>query len=132
MLNVLTPDETLELIKKEFAHIASRPERVPLCAAVGRVLYEDVAATEYVPGFDRSTVDGYAVDRFDIPLYGGDTLCGGSAVMKVEHEGKRCFGEECELFCSGTPCPLHSCRYLAIQASGVIAENDQITKEDRP
>ena len=72
------------------------------------------------------------IDHFDIPLYGGDTLCGGSAVMKVEHEGKRCFGEECELFRSGTPCPLHSCRYLTIETGGVIAENDNITKEDRP
>ena len=65
MLNVLTPDETLELIKKEFAHIKPQPETVELCAAVGRVLYEDVAATEYVPGFDRSTVDGYAVKAAD-------------------------------------------------------------------
>ena len=44
MLDVLTPDETLELIKKEFAHIKPQPETVELCAAVGRVLYEDVAA----------------------------------------------------------------------------------------
>lgn len=40
-------------------------------------------------------------------------------------------GGKGELFCSGTPCPLHSCRYLAIQTGGVIAENDQIRKEDR-
>lgn len=65
MLNVLTPDETLELIEKEFAHITPQPDVVPLCAAVGRVLYEDVAAEEYVPGFDRSTVDGYAVKAAD-------------------------------------------------------------------
>ena len=71
------------------------------------------------------------IDSFDIPLNAGDILHAGSAVMQVSNEGKRCFGEECELFCSGTPCPLHSCRYLTIQTDGVITENDQITKEDR-
>lgn len=72
------------------------------------------------------------IDCFDIPLNGGDILHAGSAVMQISHEGKRCFGEECELFCSGTPCPLHSCRYLTIESGGIIAENDLITKEDRP
>ena len=72
------------------------------------------------------------IDSFDIPLNGGDILHAGSAVMQVSNEGKRCFGEECELFRSGNPCPLHSCRYLTIETGGVIAENDQITKEDRP
>lgn len=72
------------------------------------------------------------IDSFDIPLKGGDILLAGSAVMKVAQEGKRCFGDECELFCSGAHCPLRSCRYLTIETGGIIAENDRITKEDRP
>ena len=72
------------------------------------------------------------IDSFDVSLRGGDTLRAGSAVMKVTHEGKRCFGEDCELFRSGIPCPLHSCRYLTIETGGAIAENDCIIKEDRP
>lgn len=36
-------------------------ERVPLDAALGRVLAEDVAAPEDLPPFARATVDGYAV-----------------------------------------------------------------------
>ncbi len=40
-------------------------ETVPLTAALGRVLAEDVTAGEDVPGFDRSTVDGYAVRAAD-------------------------------------------------------------------
>ncbi|MBR5291744.1 MAG: hypothetical protein IKU32_02395 [Clostridia bacterium] len=71
-------------------------------------------------------------DSFDIPLSGGDILFAGNAVLQVAPEGKRCFGEECELFRSGIPCPLHSCRYLTVETGGVIAENDPITKEDRP
>lgn len=65
MLSVKTPEEVLALIEEEFAPLPGRGERVPLGAALGRVLEEDVTAGEYVPGFDRSTVDGYALRARD-------------------------------------------------------------------
>ena len=64
MLHVKTPEEVLALIEGEFAPVAGM-EPVPLSAAMGRTLAEDIAATEYVPDFDRSTVDGYAVRARD-------------------------------------------------------------------
>ena len=64
MLHVKTPEEVLALIETEFAPVAG-VELVSLTAAMGRVLAEDIAATEYVPDFDRSTVDGYAVRARD-------------------------------------------------------------------
>ena len=64
MLSVKTPEEVLALIESEFIPVAEK-EIVSLSAAVGRVLAEDIAATEYVPDFDRSTVDGYAVRARD-------------------------------------------------------------------
>ena len=64
MLHVKTPEEVLALIETEFAPVAPM-ELVSLSAAVGRVLAEDIAATEYVPDFNRSTVDGYAVRARD-------------------------------------------------------------------
>ena len=64
MLHVKTPEEVLALIENEFAPVA-KTEQVSLSAAMGRVLAEDIAATEYVPDFDRSTVDGYAVRARD-------------------------------------------------------------------
>ena len=64
MLHVKTPEEVLALIETEFAPVAER-EYVSLTAAMGRILAEDVTATEYVPDFDRSTVDGYAVRARD-------------------------------------------------------------------
>ena len=64
MLYVKTPEETLALIEQEFSAI-SGTELVSLGAAMGRVLAEDIAAGEYVPDFDRSTVDGYAVRAKD-------------------------------------------------------------------
>ncbi|MBO5497056.1 MAG: molybdopterin molybdotransferase MoeA [Oscillospiraceae bacterium] len=59
MLEVKTPEEVLRLIEREFKPLG-RAETVPLAQALGRVLAEDVRAEEYVPDFDRSTVDGYA------------------------------------------------------------------------
>ena len=64
MLHVKTPEEVLALIESEFSPAAGT-EYVSLTAAMGRVLAEDIAATEYVPDFDRSTVDGYAVRARD-------------------------------------------------------------------
>ena len=64
MLKVLTPDEVIELVDKEFS-VLNRIELLPLDRAFGRVLAEDVLSEEYVPDFDRSTVDGYAVHAAD-------------------------------------------------------------------
>ena len=64
MLEVKTPEEVLRLIEKEFSPL-DRRETVPLAEALGRVLAEDVKAEEYVPDFDRSTVDGYACRAAD-------------------------------------------------------------------
>ena len=64
MLEVKTPEEVLRLIEKEFVPLG-RCETVPLADAPGRVLAEDVRAEEYVPDFDRSTVDGYALRARD-------------------------------------------------------------------
>ncbi|MBR5488252.1 MAG: hypothetical protein IKV72_01000, partial [Firmicutes bacterium] len=36
-------------------------EEVPIFQLLGRVLAEDIVSSEAVPGFNRSTVDGYAV-----------------------------------------------------------------------
>ena len=64
MLHVKTPEEVLALIENEFEPVP-QTELVSLSAAMGRILAEDIAATEYVPDFDRSTVDGYAVRARD-------------------------------------------------------------------
>ena len=65
MLQVKTPEEVWQLIQTDFAPLGQRTELVTLTAAVGRVLAEDIMAEEYVPDFDRSTVDGYALRSSD-------------------------------------------------------------------
>ena len=65
MLHVKTPEEVLSLIQQEFKPLKDRTELVSLLDSMGRVLADDIAAKEYVPDFDRSTVDGYAVRARD-------------------------------------------------------------------
>ena len=92
MLEVKTPAEVLELIRKEFKPVGTA-ELVPYTEAAGRVLAEDVYAEEYVPDFDRSTVDGYACRASDtfgcsdaIPAIlniAGEVLMGQSSDLKL-------------------------------------------------
>ena len=65
MLQVITPEEVLRLIRESFTPLSGLEETVGLDRALGRVLARDICAGEYVPGFDRSTVDGYAVRAAD-------------------------------------------------------------------
>lgn len=64
MFVVKTPEEALGLIRSEFRR-PTAPEPVPVERCGGRILAEDILADGYVPGFDRSTVDGYAVRARD-------------------------------------------------------------------
>lgn len=65
MLQVITPEEVLRLIRESFTPLSGLEETVGLDRALGRVLAGTFAPGEYVPGFDRSTVDGYAVRAAD-------------------------------------------------------------------
>ncbi|MTI80274.1 MAG: molybdopterin molybdotransferase MoeA [Firmicutes bacterium] len=63
LFNVLTIAEARELLSK---HISKQSiDKVPLLESLNRVLAKDVFAQEYVPGFNRSTMDGYAVQAGD-------------------------------------------------------------------
>jgi len=59
LMRVTDPQIVLELIEKEFQPLVA--ETAALEEAGGRVLAGPVYAGEDIPGFDRSTVDGYAV-----------------------------------------------------------------------
>jgi putative molybdopterin biosynthesis protein len=64
-LQVLDRDEAERRFRAALNLTPLGPERVPLDAALGRVLAADVAAPVDVPSFDRSNVDGYAVASED-------------------------------------------------------------------
>ena len=58
-------DEMERLIAERIAPVAET-ERVPLGAARGRVVAQDVVAPVSLPPFDNSAVDGYAVRHADL------------------------------------------------------------------
>lgn len=64
MLRVRTSLEAEEILRK---HFSSRMESefISLSEALGRTLFTEVLSREYVPAFNRSTVDGYAVSSHD-------------------------------------------------------------------
>jgi len=65
MFNVITPEQAGCIIKEQFVGRIHEFESVKLPDALGHVLHSDITANEDIPGFDRSTVDGYAVKASD-------------------------------------------------------------------
>ncbi len=65
MLQVKTPADALNIIKESFKGSISSVEILPLHACLDRILANDILAEENVPGFTRSSVDGYAVRAAD-------------------------------------------------------------------
>lgn len=64
-LTVVTRDEATERFRRHLKLEPLGTEIVALAGALERVLGEDVVADVDVPGFDRSNVDGYAVQAAD-------------------------------------------------------------------
>ncbi|MGN1003087.1 MAG: gephyrin-like molybdotransferase Glp [Oscillospiraceae bacterium] len=100
MLTVLTPDEAFSVIKDAFPP-RPVPETVALSRARGRVLCAPVESREYVPGFDRSSVDGYAVAAAD--TFG----CSDAIPALLTLTGEVSMGQG-----AGEPLPSGCCRYV--------------------
>src|SRR5690554_493563 len=62
---VVSVNDARELIQNEFGNYQMGSEEVSLLQAQGRVLSVDVVSDINVPEFDRSTVDGYAIQVED-------------------------------------------------------------------
>ncbi len=58
--------EVLEMLEIRFGSLRVGTESVSLDQALGRVMAEDIHADAFLPAFNRSTVDGYAVRSSDI------------------------------------------------------------------
>lgn len=102
MLSVKTPEEVYEIIQQEFQTLTERTEYVSLYEACGRVLAEDICAAEYVPAFNRSTVDGFAVHAKD--TFG----CSDSIPAILENTKEIFMGQEADFtletgFCAPIP-----------------------------
>ncbi len=72
-LELVPPTQARALLLSHLPAATPRMEEIPSAAALGRVTAAAVAATEALPAFARTTVDGYAVRAAD--TYGAsDTL----------------------------------------------------------
>jgi molybdopterin molybdotransferase len=58
---MMEPDMAFELLAEKIRTWEPRTEIVPIGEAGGRIAAADVVSGEYVPRFDRSAMDGYAV-----------------------------------------------------------------------
>jgi len=66
----LKHEEALAILKERIGRVVGT-ETVPLQAARGRILAEEIAAPRAVPGFDNAAVDGYAFHFADHEATGG-------------------------------------------------------------
>ena len=89
MLGVKNPEQAIKILKDE-CRMELACERVCLKDALGRILAQDIKAEEFVPGFDRSTVDGYAVIASD--TFG----CSQSSPSMLKMTGDVIMGQESE------------------------------------
>ena len=64
-LNVVTRDEAAARFREHLHLVPLGAETLPVAQSLNRVLAEDVRADVDVPGFDRSNVDGFAVQAAD-------------------------------------------------------------------
>lgn len=91
-----TVSEAKELLKIHVKNINLKTEEADLISAFGRVLAENVISMEDIPGFDRCTVDGFAVmaeDTFGatesmpaLLTLAGEVMMGEEVKIKLESE----------------------------------------------
>ena len=65
LFNVVSVEEAKEIIDKSFDY-ALGSEKISILQSVGRVCFQDIKAECNIPGFKRSTVDGFAVNSRDV------------------------------------------------------------------
>ncbi len=87
MLSAKKPSEALEIVLSAYKGVMPF-ESIRINEALGRVLACAVEAEEYVPDFDRSAVDGYAVIASD--TFG----CGESAPAMLKFKGEAEIGKK--------------------------------------
>ncbi len=91
MLKVISPDEAVNIIRKEFSSCKLQKEKLSLSDSLCRILCEDVISKENIPSFDRSTVDGYAL--FSADSFGSSE----SSPSQLDIAGEVLMGEKTDL-----------------------------------
>lgn len=88
MLEVKSVDEVFQIIRENFSTYRVGDEEVDIRQATGRITAAEVRASKDIPGFNRSSVDGYAV-------IAPDTFGAGDSIpAQLELAGEVLMGEK--------------------------------------
>jgi molybdopterin molybdotransferase len=98
MLHVASCEQAKELLNLKFGNRYVGKEQIALADVVNRVLAQSIVAKEDVPGFDRSTVDGFAVHAAD--TFGSSE----SIPALLRNIGEVTMGKSCVLKCERGEC----------------------------
>lgn len=98
MLKTKPVAEVSQIIRERFGKMRTQTETVSLQQALERVLSENVMASAYIPNFDRSTVDGYAVKVNDL------LDCSDSSPVCLKRMGSSRMGSHTEFRIEGGQC----------------------------
>ncbi|MCO5219460.1 MAG: molybdopterin molybdotransferase MoeA [Thermomicrobiales bacterium] len=121
---MLLPHEALEIIAN---HISQLPEeQIPFHTAFGRILTEDIVASEPYPPFPASTMDGYAVIATDASPW--------REIIATQNAGDTTTAEVTEGYCvrimTGAPLPPGSDAVVPVEATELADDNVRILQED--
>jgi putative molybdopterin biosynthesis protein len=115
-LDVLSREEASSHFEAALRPGPLRAETVPLAAALGRILAEDIAARVDVPPFDRALVDGFAVRAADL-AEAGETR---PASLVLNPETLACGVQPKLLVAPGTATPIATGAPLPRGADAVV------------
>lgn len=135
LLNTVTVEEAKNKISEVFKDFSLREENINILDAIGRYLSKDIFAPIDVPGFDRSTVDGYAVISKD--TFGASESVPGFLKYKDEIEiGKEANvalkSGSCYYIPTGGMLPKGSDSVVMIEYTEVLGNNICIQKPVAP
>lgn len=121
---MLHPDEAHALIADAIQRLPA--EDVPVREAFGRILAEDVIASEPYPTFAASTMDGYAVLAADLSPW--------REVIGTQNAGDLIDDEVTEGYCvrimTGAPLPLGADAVVPVEATEMADDHVVIHQED--
>ncbi|MEW9096488.1 MAG: gephyrin-like molybdotransferase Glp [Clostridiaceae bacterium] len=126
LFNVVSIDQTKKIIEENI-NLEVSYETIKLEESLGRVLYEDIVANIDVPGFNRSTVDGYAVYSKD--LFGASEsmpsmlTLKGEVFMGKEPEGGLDFPGDCYYVPTGGMLPEGADSMVMIEYTDKLDDN---------
>ncbi|MFW6380344.1 MAG: gephyrin-like molybdotransferase Glp [Halorhodospira sp.] len=113
-----------EARRRILEELAPRPgyEYLPLSAALGRVLAENVEAPVDVPAHDNAAMDGYALRSFDLPAEGTAQLRLAGRVLAGESCETPLEAGACVRIMTGAPLPPGADAVVMQEHAGVIDE----------